>query len=204
MVLFLLPSLRQYRCLIFKSTKHYQTSHEDCAANYSPNSKRFFSHNLFHYLLQGIDILLREKILLLQMTCFLNMKNNIRTVCPHNVFWTKAIQDEDKLLRRTNCLRQLHYHRSKQGYQWGERAQQLKPGSRLHTGQHQVCKAASTYGEREEVPISFYLEAWPRLSSSMVLFGFPVNWFHNASCLLPAALLSSLLVAVLENVLEWF
>lgn len=121
------------------------------------------------------------------MTCFLNMKNNIGTVCPHNVFWTKAIQDENKLLKRTNCLSQLHYHRLKQGYQWGERAQPLKPGSRLHTGQHQVCKTASTWGEREEVHISFYLEAWPRPSSSMVLFGFPVNWFHNGSCLLPPA-----------------
>lgn len=58
-------------------------------------------------------------------------------------------------------------------------------------------------GERGSTSFIFS-EAWTRLSSLMVLFGFPVSRFHNTSCLLPAALLSSLVVAVVENVLGLF
>lgn len=114
--------LWQYQCLLSKSIKHYQTSHEDYPPYFSPNSQRFFSA-IFCFI-TSLSVLIfyyLGKNLLLQMTCFLNMKNEIGTVCPHNVFWTKAIQDEDKLLKRTNHFSQLHYHWFKQGYWWGER-----------------------------------------------------------------------------------
>lgn len=197
--------LWQYRSLIFTSTKHYQTSHEDYPPNYSPNRKRFSSHNLFHYLLQCIDILLlRKKNLLLQMACFLNIRSKIGTVCPHNVFWTKAIQDEDKLLKRINRFSQLHYHWLKQGYQWGERVQQFKPWNRLHTDQPWGCETASIVSGEEG---STYFILLRSLDQTLLFDGpiwAPMNWFHNASCLPPAALLSNLVVAVIANVLEWF
>lgn len=59
-----------------------------------------FSVLIFYYL---------GKKVFLQMAYFLNMKNKIGTVCPPSIFWSKAIHDEYKLLKRINHFRSITF-----------------------------------------------------------------------------------------------
>ena len=103
----------------------------------------FFSHILFHYLPQCTDILLLRKKSAPSNDLFLNMRNKIRTVCPHNVFWTNQFKTKTRFLREwtalVNCIAtDLSKDPSEE-----KRAQQFKSWNHLHTDHHWVYETAS-------------------------------------------------------------